>query len=176
VLGLAGVVALVGIDVAGRADELWGAALVLVAAFCYAIGPMLLRRRLGDIDPRASMGGALALASVMLTPAAALDPPDAMPSVAALLALLGLGLFCTALAMVLFSKLIVEVGAGRALVVTYVCPVVAVGLGTIVLGERPGPGALVGLALILAGSWLSTGGQVPGPIRRLLGRLGPRPH
>ncbi|MCW2913790.1 MAG: hypothetical protein JWN52_1858 [Actinomycetia bacterium] len=161
VLGLAGVAALVGIDVAGRPDELFGVTAVLGAAFCYAVGPMVLKRHLADLDPRASMAASLVLAAVFLAPAAALDPPAAVPSVAAIAALLGLGLFCTAAALVLYGTLVAEVGAGRALVITYVNPVVAVALGTAVLGERPGPGAAVGLLLILTGSWLSTGGGVP---------------
>jgi len=47
-------------------------------------------------------------------------------------------------------------GAGRALVVTYVNPLVAVLLGVVVLGERLGVGSVAGLVLILAGSWLAT--------------------
>ena len=54
-----------------------------------------------------------------------------------------------------------EAGAGRALVITYIAPVVAVALGVAVLGERPGAGAAAGLLLILAGSWLATGGRIP---------------
>ena len=50
-------------------------------------------------------------------------------------------------------------GAGRALVVTYVNPVVAITLGMIILGDRPGIGAIIGLLLILGGSWLATGVQ-----------------
>ncbi len=42
--------------------------------------------------------------------------------------------------------------------ITYVAPVVALALGVVALGERPGPGAFVGLVLILAGSWLATRG------------------
>jgi drug/metabolite transporter (DMT)-like permease len=60
-----------------------------------------------------------------------------------------------------FGRLIAEIGAGRALVITYVNPVVALALGMAVLGERPGAGAIVGLLLILAGSWLSTDGRLP---------------
>jgi drug/metabolite transporter (DMT)-like permease len=160
VLGLAGVVALVGIDVAGRADELLGALAILVSAFCYAVGPMVLKRHLGDLDPRASMGAALAVAAVVLLPAAALAPPAATPSGEALASLVILGLFCTAAAFVFYGALVTEAGPGRALVITYVAPVVAVALGVAILGERPGPGAIVGLALILAGSWLATGGRL----------------
>ena len=72
-----------------------------------------------------------------------------------------LGLLCTAAAFVLFGGLLLEVGPGRAAVITYVAPVVAVGLGVAVLGERPGVGAAAGLLLILAGSWLSTDGRLP---------------
>ena len=62
--------------------------------------------------------------------------------------------------------LIREVGPGRALVITYVNPVVAVALGVAILGERPGAGAVAGLLLILAGSWLSTDGRLPPGIAR----------
>jgi len=162
-IGLAGVVALMGIDVAGRPDELLGAAAILVAAVGYAAGPMVLKRHLAHLDARATMGASLALAAVLLTPAAALAPPRAVPTADALAAIVVLGLVCTALAFVVFNRLIAEVGPGRALVITYVNPVVAVALGVTILGERPGVGSVAGLALILAGSWLATGGR---PARR----------
>src|SRR4051812_20938388 len=78
-IGLAGVVALVGIDIAGRTDELLGAAAILVAAAGYAAGPMVLNRKLADIDPRATMGASLAIAGVVLTPFAAARPPPVTP-------------------------------------------------------------------------------------------------
>ena len=84
-----------------------------------------------------------------------------MPSTDALLSIIVLGLLCTAAAFVVFGRLIAEIGPGRALVITYVNPVVAVALGVVVLGERPGAGAIAGLLLIIAGSWLSTDGRLP---------------
>jgi drug/metabolite transporter (DMT)-like permease len=169
-VGLAGVVALVGIDVAGRGDELLGALAILAAAFCYAVGPMVLKRHLADLDPRASMGAALAVAAVALTPGVLVSPPDAVPSGSALVSLAVLGLFCTAAAFVFYGALVAEAGPGRALVITYVAPVVALALGVAVLGERPGAGAVVGLLLILAGSWLSTDGRLPPGLAQHLGR------
>jgi drug/metabolite transporter (DMT)-like permease len=160
-IGLGGVAALVGIDVAGSGDELLGAMAILVAAFCYAVGPMVLKRHLAELDQRASMGASLALAALFLTPAVAVDPPTAPISGEAIAALVVLGLLCTAAAFVLYGMLIAEVGAGKALVVTYINPVIAVGLGVAILGERPGAGAIAGLLLILAGSWLATGGRLP---------------
>jgi drug/metabolite transporter (DMT)-like permease len=160
-IGLGGVVALVGVDIAGEADELLGVAALIVAAFGYAAGPMILKRHLADLDQRAVMGAGLCVAAVLLAPGAVLDPPAAMPSGAALVALAVLGLVCTAAGLVVYGMLVAEAGAGRALVITYVNPVVAVALGMVFLGERPGPGALAGLALILAGSWLATTSAAP---------------
>lgn len=68
-----------------------------------------------------------------------------------------LGILCTAAAFVLFGALVLDVGAGRALVITYIAPVVALAAGILVLGESPGLGTLAGLPLILCGSWLATG-------------------
>ena len=170
-LGLAGVVALMGIDVAGRTDELLGALAILFSAFCYAVGPMVLKRHFGDIDPRASMGAALAVAAVVLTPALAIEPPSAVPSGDAILSLAVLGLFCTAAAFVFYGALVAEAGPGRALVITYVAPVVAVALGVAVLGESLGAGAVAGLLLILAGSWLSTDGRLPPGLVAVVTRL-----
>src|SRR5919199_3830506 len=59
IIGLAGVVALVGIDVAGRTDELLGAGAILLAAFGYAVAPMIYKRKLADLDSRAAMGASL---------------------------------------------------------------------------------------------------------------------
>jgi drug/metabolite transporter (DMT)-like permease len=181
VVGLCGVVALMGIDVAGDADELLGALAILAATFGYAVGPMLLKRKLSHLDPRASMGVTLAIASVLLAPAAAIDPPAKMPSGTAILALVGLGLLCTAAALALYGMLVAEVGAGRALVITYINPVVAVALGVAILGENLSAGAVAGLLLILAGSWLSTDGRLPPGLeaiveRSKIGRAEPAPR
>jgi drug/metabolite transporter (DMT)-like permease len=172
-VGLAGVVALVGIDVAGNTDEMIGTGLIILAAAGYSVGPMVLKQKLGGLDPRAAMGGSLLLAAIMLAPAALTSAPASL-SGDALLSIVVLGLVCTALAFVIFSVLIREVGPGRALVITYVNPVVAVALGVAILGERPGAGAVAGLLLILAGSWLSTDGRLPPGITRAISRRRPR--
>jgi drug/metabolite transporter (DMT)-like permease len=160
-VGLGGVAALVGIDVAGSARELLGVACVFVAACGYAIGPMVLKRHLADLDPIASMGVCLAIAGIVLTPFAAVAVPSADPSGGALASVVALGVVCTALAMVTMAILVREAGAGRALLVTYVNPLIAVALGVIFLSEEPGAGAIFGLAAILVGSWLATRGAPP---------------
>ena len=160
-IGLAGVVVLMGIDVAGKRDEMLGAGAILLAAVGYAAGPMVLKSKLSALDARATMGASLAIAGVALTPFAALSLPTETPGGDALASLAVLGIVCTALAFVFFAALIVEIGPGRALVITYVNPVVAVALGVALLDEPLTAGAVAGLFLILAGSWLATGGRPP---------------
>jgi drug/metabolite transporter (DMT)-like permease len=112
------------------------------------------------------MGASLLIASARLAGPAAFTTPSEAPTSEALVSLVVLGLVCTALALVVFQFLILEVGPGRALVITYLNPVVAVILGVLILGESLGAGAVAGLLLIRAGSWLSTDGRMPPWLRR----------
>ena len=160
-IGFTGVIALVGIDATGSTAEALGALAIFVAAIGYAIGPMVVKLGMQGLDSRATMGAALLIAAVVLAPFAAVDRPSRTPTLGAIAAVVTLGVLCTAIAFVVYALLIREAGTSRATVITYVNPVVAVVLGVTLLGERPGPGALAGLLLILAGSWLSTGGRIP---------------
>jgi drug/metabolite transporter (DMT)-like permease len=170
-IGFAGVVALVGIDVSGSPGELPGVLALLGAAAGYTAGPLILERHLVGLDPRATMGAGLAVAALVLAPLAILTAPAALPSAGALVSIAVLGLLCTALAFVIFSVLIAEAGPARASVITYINPVVAVFLGVLALGEQPGAGTVAGLLLILAGSWLSTSGRLPPGVLRTLSRV-----
>lgn len=164
VVGLVGVGVLVGVDLTGTREELLGAAALLAAALGYAVAPLLiLKRHLADLDPRVTMGVSLAIATLLLAPAVAYDPPSDTPSGAAIVAIVVLGLVCTAGGLTLFAMLNGEIGPGRAVVITYVNPVVAVALGMAFLDERPGAAAIAGLAMILAGSWLATRSPTPRP-------------
>ena len=160
VIGLGGVVALLGIDVAGRRDELLGAALVLFATLGYAAAPIIVSRRLADLDPLGPVAASLTVSAIALLPAVLASPPHAIPA-SALWAIAVLGVVCTAAGLVVFFQLIAEAGPSRASVITYINPLVAVLLGVVVLDEHVGPMSVIGLVLILAGSWLSTGGRVP---------------
>jgi drug/metabolite transporter (DMT)-like permease len=138
-----------------------GTGALLLAAVGYAIGPILLKHKLGGLHPSAAIGGSLAVASIVLAPGAALELPGRIPTAGALISVAVLGVLCTATAFVIFTILVREAGTSRATVITYVNPVIAVVLGVVLLGEQPGAGAVAGLLLILAGSWLSTGGRPP---------------
>jgi drug/metabolite transporter (DMT)-like permease len=160
-IGLGGVVALVGIDIGGRGSELVGAAAVLFAAFGYACGPLIAKRHLTTGDPLGPVAGALGIASIMLAPLALGGLPSGTPSGEAVASVVVLGLICTAFGFLIFFRLIDEIGPSRASIITYVNPVVALALGVAILGERMTAGAVAGLLLILAGSWLSTDGRLP---------------
>ena len=170
-IGLVGVVALVGIDIGGQGEELLGALAVLLVAFLYAIGPMIVKRRLSDVDPLGPVAASLGIAALLVTPFALADLPDATPSADTFASVGVLGLLCSALAFLFFFRLIAEVGPGRATVITYINPVVALALGVAVLDESITAGVVVGLLLILAGSWLSTDGRLPPGLASLAERV-----
>jgi drug/metabolite transporter (DMT)-like permease len=168
VVGLAGVVTLMGVDASGRPRELVGAACILGATLCYAASPIVVKRHLGDLHPMGSVGVALGISAIALTPFGVLGRPATMPSPATLVALAVLGVLCTALALVVYFFLVTQAGPGRASITTYVNPAVAVLLGVIVLGEPVTLLMVAELLLIAAGSWLSTDGRLPpGAARRL---------
>ena len=160
-VGMSGVAALVGIDIGGSGSELIGAAAILVATLGYACGPLIVKRRLSEADPLGPVTAAMGIASIILLPFGMGDFPTDAPSRDAILSVVVLGLVCSAAAFLIFFRLIKEVGPGRATVITYVNPVVALALGVAVLGESVTAGAVAGLLLILAGSWLATDGRLP---------------
>jgi drug/metabolite transporter (DMT)-like permease len=165
--GLAGVALLAGPHLAG--GSAWPVAEVILVALCYATGPLIANRKLGDLPGLGMTAACLAAATVVYAPAAALTWPERVPSAAVLGSLAALGVLCTALAFVLFFQLIAEAGPARATVITYVIPAIAVALGVGVLGEPLTPAILAAFVLILSGSVLATrSGRAPGrrPERR----------
>lgn len=176
-VGFAGVVLLLGIDVAGRPEELFGAACILGATLCYAAGALIVKNHFADVNPIGPVTAALGLSALMLAPAGIASLPGSEATGGAVASIGVLGVACSAVALMLFFALIAEVGASRASVITYVNPAVAVALGVTLLGESLGAAAVAGLLLILAGSWLSTGGGVPPGLAAVvtgLGRTGRR--
>ncbi|HEU4675962.1 MAG TPA: DMT family transporter [Motilibacteraceae bacterium] len=161
-MGVAGVAALVGLDV-GSAS--WAAVLALAGvAVCYAWGPALLARHLSDLPGLGVVAGSLVLAALLSLPLAVPQLPSTVPSGPVLLALLGLAVVCTATAFLVFFVLVAEIGPARATVITYVNPAVAVLLGVAVLGEPLTATTLAGFALVLAGSVLATRRGAPAAV------------
>lgn len=154
-LGLVGVAALVGFDVAS--SDIWAALSMLVVVCGYALGPWILSRYLSELSALGVMSAALTLCALVYAPIAAFNVPSRSLSTSVITSVIGLTVICTALAFILFFALIAEVGPIRSTVITYLNPAVAVLLGVTVLGEKFGFGAGVGFALIVSGCYLSTG-------------------
>ena len=163
-VGLGGVALLMGPGISG--GDAWSVLEVLGTALCYATGPVIAGRKLAGADDLGVTAACLVLATLVYAPAAALTWPHTIPSARVLAALAGLAVVCTALAFVLYFRLITEVGAVRATVITYVNPAVAVALGAAVLGEPLTPVIMVAFALILGGSVLATRSAPRRPVRR----------
>lgn len=169
-LGLLGVAAVLGLDLGGG-SPLVGALLVLGAACSYALAALLIKRWFTGRHPLLAPTTTVTIAGLALAPLAAASGGRAHPSTAAVLALLVLGFACTAAAFVAFFALITEAGAGRAAIVTYLNPLIAVALGAAILHERLTAFTLLGALLILGGSALANLGGAPrqsGQTRRVV--------
>jgi drug/metabolite transporter (DMT)-like permease len=154
--GLAGVVALLGPGLLlGLGAGFWAQAAVLAAALSYAFAGVFGRRfrRLGVAPSVAAAGQVTAAAAIMLPLALVVDRPWTLPApgTATIAALLGLGLLSTALAYLLYFRILAAAGATNLLLVTFLIPVSAILLGVLVLGERLEATHLAGMALIGAG-------------------------
>src|SRR5579884_598052 len=160
-VGIGGVAALVGLDV-GQVDALAVGEIACVAV-CYAVGPIILSRRLADVPALGVVAASLLISAVVYAPFAAASWPASMPSAHVVESVLGLAVVCTAVAFLIFFALIAEVGPVRATVITYVNPAVAAILGVTVLSEHLSAGMLLGFALILVGCVLATG-RGPEPV------------
>lgn len=154
VVGFVGVAVLVGLNVSVR--DLGAAGEIGLVAICYAVGPLIVSRRLSQAPPIGVVAASLVLPAIAYAPLGLSHLPAAIPPPQVLLAIGLLGVVCTALAFLLFFALIAEVGPVRATVITYVNPAVALALGVALLGEPLTIGAGVGFALILIGLFFAT--------------------
>jgi drug/metabolite transporter (DMT)-like permease len=160
-LGFIGVVTLLGF---GTIPGPWGwagVACMLIAAFGYAVGPLIIQRHLRELDAVGPLAISLAIALVLLTLPAMRVWPAQWPSAAALSSLVVLGIVCTAIAMLLMFYLVNHAGASRASLITYINPAVASLLGIGLLHEHLGAGGVAAFGMILAGSWLASRGAAP---------------
>ena len=170
-VGLLGVAALVGLDL-GSTDLAAVGALALVAVG-YAVGPMILARKLADLPQLGVVAASVGLCALVYLPFGLAQAPSEMPAPKVLASVAALGVICTALAFVLFFQLIAEIGPARSTVITYVNPAVAVLLGVLVLDEPFTAAIGVGFVLVLFGSVLATSGR---RIRELEPAAGGRPE
>jgi drug/metabolite transporter (DMT)-like permease len=153
-VGFVGVAAVVGFNVS--VQDVGAAGEIGLVAICYAVGPMIVSRRLSNVPNIGVVAVSVVLPAIVYAPFALTRLPAAIPPPQVLLAIGLLGVVCTALAFLLFFALIAEVGPVRATIITYVNPAVALALGVTLLGEPLTIGAVGGFGLILIGLFLAT--------------------
>lgn len=155
IVGFAGVLVLAWPRLTSGGD--WRAvAAALSATVLYAVSAYLTKRRLSGVRPLVVAGGSMTGAALLLAPLAIVWAPAAMPARGAWLSAVALGIASTAIAYVMYFRLIARSGPATAITVTYLVPVFGVSWGALFLGERLAGSALAGGALVLAGVALAT--------------------
>lgn len=159
-IGFAGVAVMAGGDLAAGLPPMAVLAMLL-ATFSYGLAGQWGRRlRALGIAPVVAAAGQCTTATLILLPLVAWREPFAAlpaPSLAAVGALVGLALLSTALAYLLYFRLLASAGPVNLLLVTLLIPVSACALGAAVLGEALAPRHALGLAAIAAGLALIDG-------------------
>jgi drug/metabolite transporter (DMT)-like permease len=152
-VGIAGV-ALVTSPTGGTALHYPAVAAALAAAFSYGLIATYLRRWASAVPSRGMAAGSQFAAGILLIPLIPLSPPTVMPAPLIVASILALGLVCGAVAYLLYFRLIADIGATRALTVTYLIPVFGVLWGALFLGEALTLTMLGGGVLVIAGTVL----------------------
>lgn len=162
-----------GIGLAGVAVLVWGKASItpdatqlgttlallaaLVATAAYGLSANYTRHYLAGIRPLVLATGSQIGAAVVLLVPAVLTWPAALPGPLAWVSAIALGIACTALAYLLYFRLLARVGAVSASAVTFLIPVFATGWGALFLGEGATLQMFAGGSVILAGTALALG-------------------
>jgi hypothetical protein len=156
-VGFVGLVGLVGYEsIVGGSDPL-SIAMMLVTAMSYSFAVNMISLKLPDVSGIAINGLAMVFTAIVYLPFMITQwPASDTVSREAALSLLTLGIFCTALAFISFFIVMKEIGAARASIGTYVNTAVAVVLGVLILSEPLTIGIIIGLPLVMIGSFLAS--------------------
>ena len=151
--GLAGVVMLIGPNALGGLGVNALAQTAVLAASCSYGFAGIFGRRFKGLSPAVAAAGMLTTSTLMAAPLALVveQPWTGSPSIGAILAVIGLALLSTAVAYILYFRILALAGATNLLLVTFLIPVSALLFGILLLGEEPGWIAFAGMGLIFVG-------------------------
>ncbi|MEM8505095.1 MAG: DMT family transporter [Cyanobacteria bacterium P01_D01_bin.1] len=156
--GFGGVVLLIGLQPMEISPRVVGSIVAgLLAAIMYAIAAPYAKHHLAGVPPLVIATMTQLGAAVALLPLLPLSVPSTMPSTTIMLAVLALALFSTSLAYLLYFRLLQNIGASKALTVTYLVPVFAMLWGSLFLGEAITAAMILGCCLILLGTAIANG-------------------
>ena len=152
-IGMAGICLIVGIQAfEGLGRELVAQLAIVAATICYA-GAAVFSRGFKGLDPKAPAAGSLICGAAVLVPVSIVTerPWTLAPSTTSLLALLGLAIFSTAFAFVIYFRLIHTLGPVGITAQAYLRVPIGVALGVLLLGEHLSPTAWAGLGCVVIG-------------------------
>lgn len=156
VVGFIGLIAVVGIEsLTGSADPL-SIMMILLASIGYAYAVMMVQSALPQVSAIAINGVAMAMTALFYLPWTVLQWPEHSISSAAIASIIGLGVLSTGAAFVAFFALAKIIGVARGSLVTYLNTAIAVVLGVIILNEPLTVGIMIGLPLVLIGSYFAS--------------------
>jgi len=161
-IGVIGVAILTGISLPSLSPEILlavGASLAGAASYGLA-GTYMKARMVGAPSMGVAMGSQLA-AALVLAPILPFAPPSSWPNQTVVICMLALALLSTALAYMLFFRLVADIGPMQALTVTFLTPLFGVLWGVLLLGEHITIGTVIGGVIVLAGTALVTGVRLP---------------
>lgn len=154
-IGFIGVLLVVGIESIRSDQNPLAILMILIASLSYATAVATVTATIPEIDPIAINGLAMISAAIFFLPFALFALPDQMPTAHVIASQIALGLLPTAMAFILFFELMRDVGPARASLVTYLNTAFAVVLGVLILHEPLTLGIVVGLPLVLIGSYFA---------------------
>ena len=155
-VGLGGVALLVGIESVSTLAEFLGAMAMLGAAFFYALSNYIVKGPFTGYPALVTSFMSVSAGALIVLPLAAATAEHHAPGLRAILSIVGLGVLGTAAAFVIYYLLIAEMGAGRASLVSYLTPPVALAYGAVFLSEAITAAAIIGTLLILGGVALAS--------------------
>jgi drug/metabolite transporter (DMT)-like permease len=161
VLGFIGLVLVVGIESFSGNQSLMAIGMILLASVGYAASTVMVNVKIPHVDGIAINGVAMVITAVVYLPFAIINWPSHVPSGETTLSLIALGLFPTAMAFIYFFQLMKSIGPARSSLVTYLNTAFAVLLGVILLHEPLTVGIMVGLPLVLVGSYFASRKSAP---------------
>ena len=173
-VGIVGVVLLCGLELSGSLDTLAGAAMLLLGALSYALGGFLGKHRVRGMTAVGAITGAMVAGSVALAPFALATLPHHAPGLGPLAAAIALGAISGGLGWLLYYTVLADSGPAKAAVSLYLVPAFAVIYGVMILGESLTAAEIVGLVLVVSGSWLAAS-QGPPAARTHTPHEPPRP-
>lgn len=156
IIGFIGLIAVVGIEsITGSADPL-AIGMVLLAAVGYSYAVMFVQSGLPGVSGVAINAVAMAFTALFYLPFTIAQWPEHHISEGAIRAIVGLGVLSTGIAFAVFFTLADIIGVARASLVTYLNTAFAVVLGVLILGEPLTIGIILGLPLVLVGSYFAS--------------------